>query len=267
MLDASLPLTVGRVRRVGQSATTRVYYEYMKSYAPYENVRAASSIPQCLITAGLNDPRVPYWEPAKWTAKLRAIKTDDQRSAAQDQHGRRTLRRLRPIRTPEGNGFQLRVPLPGRTRESITDPIQNESPAAATEDPAIEHRRYREGYANSVQVRVSLWDFFLLFGTINQTTPDARFHPEFSRRIPEPAAGQGAAQRAAAERLAVRIHIRRDQAGAKARGRDSVKSVSQQATSHYFFLAFTALPVATHLPYVKLPYYWDEPRPVCSRSA
>ena len=48
----------------------------MKSYAPYENV-AAQAYPAILITAGLNDPRVSYWEPAKWAAKLRALKTDD----------------------------------------------------------------------------------------------------------------------------------------------------------------------------------------------
>jgi len=49
----------------------------MKSYAPYENV-AAQNYPAILITAGLNDPRVSYWEPAKWTAKLRAMKRGSQ---------------------------------------------------------------------------------------------------------------------------------------------------------------------------------------------
>jgi oligopeptidase B len=74
-LDASLPLTVGEYEEFGDP-NNREYYDYMKSYAPYENV-AAQKYPAILITAGLNDPRVSYWEPAKWAAKLRALKTDD----------------------------------------------------------------------------------------------------------------------------------------------------------------------------------------------
>jgi oligopeptidase B len=50
----------------------------MKSYSPYDNVKA-QDYPHLLITAGLNDPRVSYWEPAKWTAKLRSMKTDNNR--------------------------------------------------------------------------------------------------------------------------------------------------------------------------------------------
>jgi oligopeptidase B len=74
-LDASLPLTVGEYEEFG-NPNEKGYYDYMKSYAPYENV-AAQAYPTILITAGLNDPRVSYWEPAKWAAKLRALKTDD----------------------------------------------------------------------------------------------------------------------------------------------------------------------------------------------
>jgi len=72
-LDATLPLTVGEYEEFGDPHQ-REFYEYMKSYAPYENVRARD-YPAILITAGLNDPRVSYWEPAKWAAKLRAMRT------------------------------------------------------------------------------------------------------------------------------------------------------------------------------------------------
>jgi oligopeptidase B len=74
-LDASLPLTVGEYEEFGDPSNPDFYF-YMKSYAPYENV-AAHEYPAILITSGLNDPRVSYWEPAKWTAKLRALKTDN----------------------------------------------------------------------------------------------------------------------------------------------------------------------------------------------
>ena len=73
-LDASLPLTVGEYEEFGDPAHVE-FYQYMKSYAPYENV-GAHEYPAILITAGLNDPRVSFWEPAKWTAKLRALRKD-----------------------------------------------------------------------------------------------------------------------------------------------------------------------------------------------
>jgi oligopeptidase B len=73
-LDATLPLTIGEWEEWGNPAEEK-YYWYIKSYAPYENVRA-QAYPAMLVTAGLNDPRVSYWEPAKWVARLRALKTD-----------------------------------------------------------------------------------------------------------------------------------------------------------------------------------------------
>jgi oligopeptidase B len=73
-LDATLPLTIGEWEEWGNPAEEK-YYWYIKSYAPYENVKE-QAYPAMLITAGLNDPRVSYWEPAKWVAKLRATRTD-----------------------------------------------------------------------------------------------------------------------------------------------------------------------------------------------
>jgi len=75
MLDETLPLTVGEWEEWG-NPNQEDYYHYMKSYSPYDNVEA-KAYPDMLITAGLNDPRVSYWEPAKWSAKLRDMKTGD----------------------------------------------------------------------------------------------------------------------------------------------------------------------------------------------
>jgi oligopeptidase B len=75
MLDASIPLTVMEYEEWG-NPEDEDYYHYMKNYSPYDNIEPRD-YPHLLITAGLNDPRVQYWEPAKWTAKLREIKTDD----------------------------------------------------------------------------------------------------------------------------------------------------------------------------------------------
>ena len=75
ILDTSLPLTVLEWEEWGNPNDSQ-YYEYIKSYSPYDNV-TAKEYPAMLITAGLNDSRVKYWEPAKWTAKLRELKTDD----------------------------------------------------------------------------------------------------------------------------------------------------------------------------------------------
>ena len=75
MLDASIPLTTGEYEEWG-NPNESTYYAYIKSYSPYDNV-TSQNYPHILITAGLNDPRVHYWEPAKWVAKLRDMKTDD----------------------------------------------------------------------------------------------------------------------------------------------------------------------------------------------
>ncbi len=74
MLDASIPLTAQEWDQWG-NPTDSTYYAYMRSYSPYDNVER-KAYPALLITTGLNDPRVAYWEPAKWAARLRAMKTD-----------------------------------------------------------------------------------------------------------------------------------------------------------------------------------------------
>jgi oligopeptidase B len=76
MQDESLPLTPGEWPEWGNPITDKAVFDYILSYSPYENV-AAKAYPPILVTAGLNDPRVTYWEPAKWVARLRATKTDN----------------------------------------------------------------------------------------------------------------------------------------------------------------------------------------------
>ena len=75
MLDESIPLTTGEFEEWGNPQDPQ-YYEYMKSYSPYDNV-TAQAYPHLLVTTGLLDSQVQYWEPAKWVAKLRELKTDD----------------------------------------------------------------------------------------------------------------------------------------------------------------------------------------------
>jgi oligopeptidase B len=74
MLDESIPLTTGEFQEWG-NPKNHEYYEYMLSYSPYDNVQAIS-YPNLLVTSGLHDSQVQYWEPTKWVAKLREYKTD-----------------------------------------------------------------------------------------------------------------------------------------------------------------------------------------------
>ncbi len=74
MLDDTIPLTTGEYDEWGNPAD-KTYYDYIKSYSPYDNIEA-KEYPNILITTGLHDSQVQYWEPAKWVAKLRDLKTD-----------------------------------------------------------------------------------------------------------------------------------------------------------------------------------------------
>ena len=75
MLDDSIPLTTGEYDEWG-NPNNEEYYFYMKSYSPYDNV-VSKNYPNMLVTTGLHDSQVQYWEPAKWVAKLRELKTDN----------------------------------------------------------------------------------------------------------------------------------------------------------------------------------------------
>jgi len=75
MLDETIPLTTGEYDEWG-NPNDKEYYYYMKEYSPYDNVEA-KEYPHMLITTGFHDSQVQYWEPAKWTAKLRELKTDN----------------------------------------------------------------------------------------------------------------------------------------------------------------------------------------------
>jgi oligopeptidase B len=86
ILDPSLPLTVMEWEEWGNPVESAEVYRYMRSYAPYENVEA-KAYPPLLVTAGLNDPRVSYWEPAKWVARMRATKVGDSRLLLKTEMG------------------------------------------------------------------------------------------------------------------------------------------------------------------------------------
>jgi len=75
MLDASIPLTTFEWDEWGNPAV-KEYYDYMLSYSPYDQVKA-QNYPNILVTTGFWDSQVQYWEPAKWVAKLRVLKTDN----------------------------------------------------------------------------------------------------------------------------------------------------------------------------------------------
>jgi len=109
MLDPSIPLTTGEYDEWGDPGH-KEYYDYMLSYSPYDNVEA-KAYPHLLITGGLHDSQVQYWEPAKWVAKLRALKTDNNRLLLKTNmdagHGGKTGRFRRHLETAFSYAFLL----------------------------------------------------------------------------------------------------------------------------------------------------------------
>lgn len=72
-MDPSIPLTINEYQEWG-CPNEKDYFDYIQTYSPYDNVKEGVQFPHLLVKAGLNDPRVQYWEPAKWVAKLRDMK-------------------------------------------------------------------------------------------------------------------------------------------------------------------------------------------------
>ena len=112
MLDDTLPLTPIEWPEWGNPIEDETVFEYIRSYSPYDQL-TATDYPPILVTAGLNDPRVTYWEPAKYVAKLRALKTDDNLVLLKTNmgagHGGRSGRYDRLYEVAEEYAFMLAV--------------------------------------------------------------------------------------------------------------------------------------------------------------
>jgi oligopeptidase B len=106
MLDDTLPLTPPEWPEWGNPIASKADYEMIASYSPYDNV-AALPYPPILALAGLTDPRVTYWEPAKWVAKLRAHTTGKAPILLKTNNGRRPWRRIRPLPAARGSGLRV----------------------------------------------------------------------------------------------------------------------------------------------------------------
>ena len=111
MLDEDIPLTTGEFDEWGNPKDKK-YYDYMLSYSPYDNV-TKQDYPNMLVTTGLHDSQVQYWEPAKWVAKLRDMKTNDNilimRTNMEAGHGGASGRYQQYKETAEEYGFLLKL--------------------------------------------------------------------------------------------------------------------------------------------------------------
>ena len=121
MLDESIPLTTGEYDEWG-NPNQREYYDYMLSYSPYDQVKA-QAYPNMLVTTGLHDSQVQYFEPAKWVAKLRDPQNRQPPAAAAHRHGRRPRRGLGPLQKPPRYVAQpVRLHADAAGREVVTRP-------------------------------------------------------------------------------------------------------------------------------------------------
>ena len=107
MLDASLPLTVGEYEEWG-NPHVKQYYQYMRQYSPYDNI-ARQAYPAILVKTSLNDSQVMYREPAKYVARLRALRTNTTPLLLVTNMGLLPWRRLRAVRPPARDCVRLRV--------------------------------------------------------------------------------------------------------------------------------------------------------------
>jgi oligopeptidase B len=131
MLDPSIPLTTGEYDEWGDP-NQKEYYDYMLSYSPYDNVEA-KDYPNLLITGGFHDSQVQYWEPAKWAARLRALKTDKNRVLLKTNmeagHGGSSGRFRRHHETAFAYAFLLDL---AKTNDSEIPGITEENPLDRT---------------------------------------------------------------------------------------------------------------------------------------
>jgi oligopeptidase B len=111
MLDESIPLTTNEFDEWG-NPKQKAFYDYMLSYSPYDNI-SKKGYPPLLVTTGLYDSQVQYYEPAKWVAKLRAMKTDQNpllfKVNLEAGHGGKSGRFIRQRQTAEEYGFILHL--------------------------------------------------------------------------------------------------------------------------------------------------------------